>query len=154
MPCFRGQMFCRIWWSIFILDGRIALEPGRPYLIQESISNAELSMEISNACLSRFKDRPETSAAIKDEIANEVSMKHVTSIPYLTAMERYSRIVSKAWDLIYGMKASSSTSSSHMFDYADTILCSLLENLPQDLAYDSNKPTESQFSDRPLWKVK
>lgn len=154
MSCFRAQLFCRIWWSIFILDRRTALESGRPYLIQESISNAELPLELSDKWLSKVKDRPETMAALKDEIAAELAMQHVTTLPYINAMVRYSRIASKAWDLIYGIKASSNLSSSHMVDYADTILCGLLETSPRDLAYDPSKPVDSQFSDRPRWKIK
>lgn len=138
------------------MDRRVALESGRPYLIQESISNAELPLELSDNWLSQFKDRQENTAALKDEIAAELAAGNVTTIPFLTAMARYSRIVSKAWDLIYldGNKAASSTSSSHMIEYADTILCNLLENLPDDLSYDPGKSTESQFSNRPRWKIK
>ncbi|KAG7142776.1 Patulin cluster transcription factor patL like protein [Verticillium longisporum] len=36
MPAVASQMYTRSWWSIYVLDRRLAIESGRPYLIQDS----------------------------------------------------------------------------------------------------------------------
>ncbi|KAK7706628.1 hypothetical protein SLS64_007459 [Diaporthe eres] len=97
--------------------------------------------------------RTDTTKALEGEIEIQLSEKHATAIPYLVAMIRYSRLVGKAWELIYGVKASSNQPVSHMIDYADTVLSNLLETLPEELTYDPDLP-KAQFDSRKRWQVK
>lgn len=153
MPVFRSQMYCRIWWSIYVLDRRLAIESGRPYLIQDSNVDTALPLELTDEWLSRFSTRTETTTVLRREIAIELASEPVTSIQYLTAMIQFSRVAGKAWELVYGIKASS-TVSSHMVEYTDTILCNVLDNLPTDLVYNPNVSFDAQFRTRQRWQVK
>lgn len=153
VPCFRSQLLTRVWWCIFILDRRMAIESGRPFFIQENNTDTALPLDLSDEWLGRFAGRTDTTKALEGEIEIELSEKHATAIPYLVAMIRYSRVVGKAWELIYGVKASSNQPVSHMIDYADTVLSNLLETLPEELTYDPDLP-KAQFDSRKRWQVK
>lgn len=154
LPCFYSQLLSRIWWCIFILDRRMAIESGRPFLIQECNTDTALPLDLTDEWLSQFSRRSETAEELQPEIRTELTTKHVSAIPFLVAMVRYSRVVSKAWELIYGVKASSKQPVSHMIDYADTVLSNLLETLPEDLTYSPALPTQTQFGSRKRWQVK
>lgn len=131
----------------------MAIESGRPFFIQESNTDTALPLDLSDEWLGRFAGRTDTTKALEDEVEIELSEKHATAIPYLVAMTRYSRVVGKAWELIYGVKAMPNQPVSHMIDYADTVLSNLLETLPEDLTYDPDLP-KAQFDSRKRWQVK
>lgn len=131
----------------------MAIESGHPFFIQENNTDTALPLDLSDERLGRFVGRAETTKALECEIADEHSEKHATAIPYLVAMIRYSRVVGKAWELVYGVKASSNQPVSHIIDYADTVLSNLLEALPEELTYNSDLP-KTQFSTRKRWQVK
>ncbi|KPM42903.1 hypothetical protein AK830_g3617 [Neonectria ditissima] len=152
LPIFWSQLYCRTWWSIYVLDRRLAIESGRPCLIQDSNIDTAWPLALGDDWLSRFSKKTDTAQSLKAEIVAEIASEPITPIPYLTAMVRFSRVVGKVWELLYGMKGS--TSSSAMVEYADTVLCNLLENLPRDLAYDPAVSPDVQFSTRLRWQVK
>lgn len=131
----------------------MAIESGRPFFIQENNTDTALPLNLSDEWLGRFAGRANLTKALEREIETEVSEKHVTTVPYLLAMIRYSRVVGKAWELIYGVKATSNQPVSHMIDYADTVLSNLLETLPGDLTYNPDLP-RTQFDTRKRWQVK
>lgn len=131
----------------------MAIESGRPFFIQENNTDAALPLNLSDEWLSQFAGQAEVTKALEREIETELSEKRVTAVPYLVAMIRYSRVVGKAWELIYGVKATSNQPVSHMIDYADTVLSNLLETLPEDLTYNPDLP-RTQFDTRKRWQVK
>ncbi|KAK7409175.1 hypothetical protein QQX98_008668 [Neonectria punicea] len=152
MPIFWSQLYCRTWWSIYVLDRRLAIESGRPCLIQDSNIDTAWPLALGEDWLSRYSKKTDTAQNLKAEIVAEIASEPITPIPYLSAMVRFSRVVGKVWELLYGMKGS--TSSSAMVEYADTVLCNLLENLPRDLAYDPAISPDLQFGTRLRWQVK
>ncbi|PNH48186.1 hypothetical protein VD0004_g316 [Verticillium dahliae] len=100
-----------------------------------------------------IRSRPEKISQLQREVALELASEPITAIPYIAAMVRYSRVVGKAWELLYGVKSANSTSSP-MVEYADTVLTDLLDTLPPCLTYDPNIPNEVQFASRLRWQVK
>ncbi|KAF7554459.1 hypothetical protein G7Z17_g2928 [Cylindrodendrum hubeiense] len=153
MPVFWAQMYCRTWWSIYVLDRRLAIESGRPYLIQDSNIDTALPLELGDDWLSRYSKTTDTAQKLKRETAIEIASEPITTIPYLTAMVRFSRVVGKVWELMYGIKGPNPTSSG-MVEYADSVLCNLLENVPKDLSYDPRRSPDLQFGTRLRWQVK
>lgn len=153
MPCFRGQLLTRMWWCIFILDRRIAIESGRPFLIQENNTDTTLPLDLSDEWLGRFAGRADTTKELEHEIELELLDTCPTTIPYLIAMIRYSRVVGKAWELIYGAKAVSDQPDLHLINYADTVLSNLIKSLPEELTYNPNAPG-THFGTRERWQVK
>ncbi|KAH7085792.1 fungal-specific transcription factor domain-containing protein [Paraphoma chrysanthemicola] len=45
---FEDEMFTRVWWGIYILDRRLAIESGRPYFIQDSNVETRNSLDVSD----------------------------------------------------------------------------------------------------------
>ncbi|KAI8930866.1 hypothetical protein NX059_011883 [Plenodomus lindquistii] len=154
MPAFYNQLYTRAWWAIYILDRRIAIESGKPCLIQDSNVDTALPINLSDEWMTRFATRKETIPDLKHEVAAEAAKDTLPSpFLYLAAMVRYSRVAGKAWQVLYGIQTSGSSSSA-MVEYVDTVLCRLLDTAPRDLKYDPEIPCEVQFSMRPQWLVK
>lgn len=153
MPVFSSQMFCRAWWCVYVLDRRLGIESGRPYLLHDSNIDTSLPLDLGDDWLTRFLSRPEKTAQLQQETAMEISSEPVTSMPYLSAMVRYSRVVGKAWELLYGVKTSSSMSSA-MVEYADNVLCNLMETIPESLSYNPKVAKDVQIGNRLRWQVK
>ncbi|KAJ3538712.1 hypothetical protein NM208_g5794 [Fusarium decemcellulare] len=154
MPAFYNQLYSRAWWVIYMLDRRIAIESGKPYLIQDSNVDTALPIDLSDEWMSRFATRSETISELQHEVAAEAARDMSPSpIPYVIAMVRYSRVAGKTWEVLYGVKASRAPAFA-MVEYVDTVLCKLLETAPRDLKYDPEMPYEAQFSTRLRWQVK
>ncbi|KAL6366195.1 hypothetical protein LRP88_00292 [Fusarium phalaenopsidis] len=154
MPAFYNQLYCRAWWVIYMIDRRIALESGKPFLIQDSNVDTALPIDLSDEWMTRFSTRNEKMAELQHEITAEVARDILPSpIPYVVAMIRYSRVAGKAWEVLYGVKASSAPTFA-MVEYVDTVLCKLLDTAPKNLRYDPDEPYEYQFSTSLRWQIK
>ncbi|EWZ85573.1 hypothetical protein FOCG_12559 [Fusarium oxysporum f. sp. radicis-lycopersici 26381] len=154
MPAYYNQLYSRAWWSLYLLDRRLALESGKPYLIQDSNVDTALPLDLSDEWMTRFASRKETIADLQHEIVVETARDSSPScIPYVIAMVRYCRIAGKTWEVLYGVK-SSTASMPAMIQYVDTAVGKLLNTIPTCLKYDLDAPYEAQFSTRPRWQVK
>ncbi|KAI6758731.1 hypothetical protein HG530_010971 [Fusarium avenaceum] len=154
MPAYYSQLYSRNWWSLYLLDRRLALESGKPYFIQDSNVDTSLPLDLSDEWMTRFASRKETIAELQHEVAAEVARDSSPScVPYILAMVRYCRIAGKTWEVLYGVK-SSTASMSAMVEYVDTAVGKLLNTVPACLQYDLDSSYEAQFSTRTRWQVK
>ncbi|EXM18920.1 hypothetical protein V3481_016450 [Fusarium oxysporum f. sp. vasinfectum] len=154
MPAYYNQLYSRAWWSLYLLDRRLALESGKPYLIQDSNVDTALPLDLSDEWMTRFASRKEKIADLQHEIVVEAARDSSPScIPYVIAMVRYCRIAGKTWEVLYGVK-SSTASMPAMIQYVDTAIGKLLNTIPTCLKYDLDAPYEAQFSTRTRWQVK
>lgn len=154
MPAYYSQLYSRNWWSLYLLDRRLALESGKPYFIQDSNVDTSLPLDLSDEWMTRFASRKETIAELQHEVAAEVARDSSPScVPYVLAMVRYCRIAGKTWEVLYGVK-SSTASMSAMVEYVDTAVGKLLNTVPACLQYDLDSSYEAQFSTRTRWQVK
>ncbi|KAH7196171.1 hypothetical protein DER44DRAFT_889228 [Fusarium oxysporum] len=154
MPAYYNQLYSRAWWSLYLLDRRLALESGKPYLIQDSNVDTALPLDLSDEWMTRFASRKEKIADLQHEIVVEAARDSSPScIPYVIAMVRYCRIAGKTWEVLYGVK-SSTASMPAMIQYVDTAIGKLLNTIPICLKYDLDAPYEAQFSTRTRWQVK
>ncbi|KAH7153766.1 fungal-specific transcription factor domain-containing protein [Fusarium sp. MPI-SDFR-AT-0072] len=154
MPAYYNQLYSRAWWSLYLLDRRLALESGKPYLIQDSNVDTALPLDLSDEWMTRFSSRKETIADLQQEIVVEAARDSSPScIPYVTAMVRYCRVAGKTWEVLYGVK-SSTASMPAMIQYVDTAIGKLLNTVPTCLQYDTDIPYEAQFGTRTRWQAK
>lgn len=154
MPAYYNQLYSRVWWSLYLLDRRLALESGKPYIIQDSNVDTALPLDLSDEWMTRFASRKETIADLDQEIIVETGRDSSPScIPYVIAMVRYCRIAGKTWEVLYGVK-SSTASMPAMIQYVDTAIGKLLNTVPICLKYDLDAPYEAQFSLHARWQVK
>lgn len=153
MSLFQNQMHCRTWWCIYIIDRRIAIESGQPILILDSRTDTALPLDVTDEWMSRMALLNEPASALQDKIATAVEQQLPSTMSYLIAMVKFSRVVGKAWDVVYGIKGSKSDASA-MIDYADIVLCQILSDVPKDLKYDPELSNDVQFSSRPAWQIR
>ncbi|KAF5581445.1 transcriptional regulatory [Fusarium pseudoanthophilum] len=154
MPAYYNQLYSRAWWSLYLLDRRLALESGKPYLIQDSNVDTALPLDLSDEWMTRFASRKERIADLQHEIVVETARDSSPScLPYVIAMVRYCRIAGKTWEVLYGVK-SSTASMPAMIQYVDTAIGKLLNTIPICLKYDLDAPYDAQFSTRTRWQVK
>ncbi|KAH7245678.1 fungal-specific transcription factor domain-containing protein [Fusarium tricinctum] len=154
MPAYYSQLYSRTWWSLYLLDRRLALESGKPYFIQDSNVDTSLPLDLSDEWMTRFASRKETIAELQVEVAAEIARDSSPScVPYVLAMVRYCRVAGKTWEVLYGVK-SSTASMSAMVEYVDTAIGKLLNTVPTCLQYDLDVSYETQFSSRTRWQVK
>ncbi|KAF4979783.1 hypothetical protein FZEAL_4087 [Fusarium zealandicum] len=154
MPAFYCQLYCRAWWVIYMVDRRIAIESGKPYLIQDSNIDTALPMDLSDEWMTRFAERSETLSELQQEVAAEIARDGAPSpIPYVAFMVRYSRVAGKAWEVMYGAKASISPAFATV-EYVDTVIGRLVDSVPKNLRYDPGVSYQAQFATNLRWQTK
>jgi hypothetical protein len=154
MPVFETEMFRRLWWCIYVLDRRLALETGRPFLIQDVNVDAALPLKLGEDWLTSHRESTQTSKELDVEIQMEISREPVTPMPYLIAMIRYSRVVGKVWEALYGASMTELTSGPLINEYLESLLSKFQREVPPDLVYNPNEPFDIQFGASNWWEIK
>lgn len=152
MPVFRSQMLSRTWWAIYILDRRLALESGRPFLIQDANIDTALPLPVSDEWLNRYIDRPEKMTQMQHDpdLAKELARTPFSLVLYVECLVRFYRVVGKVWPALYGK----SNGPSAIVEYADASLSKLMRDAPPGLTYKPDIPWEEQAAGRPRWQMK
>ncbi|KPM37966.1 hypothetical protein AK830_g8612 [Neonectria ditissima] len=152
MPAFHNQLCCRTWWAIYLLDRRIAIESGMPYLIQDSNIDTALPIDLSEDWMTQFATRKERIADLQQEIAAELARDRPPSaIPYTIAMVRYARVAGQAWQVLYSAKTPAASMTATV-RHLDSLLGELLDTAPRHLRYGAE--SEAQFRTSLRWQAK
>lgn len=146
-------MLCRTWWAIYILDRRLALESGRPFLIQDANIDTSLPLPVSDEWLSRAMDHADTMFQMQHDVglAKELDRLPFSMLLYVECLVRFYRIVGKVWPALYGR---SNNGPSAIVEYADASLSKLMREVPPGLKYKPDVPWEEQATGRPRWQMK
>ncbi|RFU29417.1 hypothetical protein B7463_g6929, partial [Scytalidium lignicola] len=144
-PCSSKERRSRrvLWWTLYLFDRRISHKLGRTYLIPDS------EVLVNDFC-SDFDDEAHPStfnqpASIEDQ--NE--LVSATSIPasssylydqdwyyYLQFHVEWSRLFSKAWDALFGLRAPKAGDAEEI-ESIEALLLKLKRNLPSDLEWEN-----------------
>ncbi|GAB1201269.1 hypothetical protein APSETT444_010659 [Aspergillus pseudonomiae] len=124
MPVFNDEMIRRLWWSLYALDRRLAIETGHPFLIQDVNVDAPHPQNLDDDWLTRHKEDPKTNNELEKDIKEALCQDPITPIPYLNATIRYSRVVGKIWEAIYGANMTDVIPSSSLLEYLDQLISS------------------------------
>lgn len=149
MSPFKGEMSRRLWWCIYLLDRRLALETGRPFLIQDVNVDVGLPQQVSDEWLTRCRAMPHATA-IKEAMADSCP----SNVPYLIAMVTYSRVVGKVWEALYGATTSESSSSPLLNEYLEILITQSQKEIHPGFSRNSNGPTRYDPGGLPWWQVK
>ncbi|QMW31765.1 fungal-specific transcription factor domain-containing protein [Aspergillus flavus] len=122
MPVFNDEMIRRLWWSLYALDRRLAIETGHPFLIQDVNVDAPHPQNLDDEWLTRYKEDSKTSNELESDIKTALSKDPITPIPYLSATTRYSRVLGKIWEAIYGANMTDVIPSSSLLEYLDQLI--------------------------------
>jgi len=154
MSVFDDEMFTRIWWGIYLLDRRLSLESGRPFLIQDANIETRTPLNVSDGWLAQRKSATTTLSDLAVEIEAETSLAQHNAMPYLVAFISQSRIATDVWKAIYNAKQTAGSMPGMVYDYLDIALDNWWQTLPPYLKYHESIPYEDQFSDIVWWQAK
>ncbi len=154
MSVFDDEMFTRVWWGIYLLDRRLSLESGRPFLIQDANIETRTPLNVSDDWLAQRKSATTTLSDLEIEIQAETSLAQHNAMPYLVAFISQSRIATDVWKAIYNTKQTAGNMPGMVYDYLDIALDNWWQTLPPYLKYHESVPYEDQFSDIAWWQVK
>lgn len=149
MSPFQGEMARRLWWCIYLLDRRLAIETGRPFLIQDVNVDVGLPRNVSDEWLTTHKS---TQAAMNVDLATKEQMP--TSVPYLIAMTSYSRVVGKVWEALYGATTSEATPSPLLNEYLEHLTTQSQKSLEKEFTHDPYQEDEYNPEGLAWWRVK
>ncbi|PVH85160.1 hypothetical protein DL98DRAFT_583756 [Cadophora sp. DSE1049] len=154
MSVFDDEMFTRVWWGIYLLDRRLSLESGRPFLIQDANIETRTPLNVSDDWLAQRQSATTTLSDLAVEIEAETSLAQHNAMPYLVAFISQSRIATDVWKAIYNTKQTAGSMPGMVYDYLDIALDNWWQTLPPYLKYHESVPYEDQFSDIAWWQVK
>lgn len=135
MTVFEDELFRRIWWCIYVLDRRLCLETGRPFLVLDMNTDAALPSDVDESWMSRHKDLTERAADL-DPTAFPVSGELQSSpVAYLKAMIGYSRIWGKVWEAMYAAPVARQPLNNLLREYLENSLDQWRQTLPAALIW-------------------
>jgi len=149
MDTFNGEMSRRLWWCIYLMDRRLAIETGRPFLIQDLNVDVGLPRRMSDELLS--KHRGGSHLLPLDDSATG---KSPTTVPYLIAMVSYSKVIGKVWEALYGASTSDSTPTPLLREYLELLITQSQSDLQPEFSYDPQRPGSYKTSGLAWWQIK
>ncbi|KAL2799006.1 fungal-specific transcription factor domain-containing protein [Aspergillus keveii] len=139
MPPFEGEMFRRLWWCLYVLDRRVALETGSPYLIQDFNVDTRFPSELTNDRLSH----PSRHLGLRNNHEVDGQAETFTGpdslIPYLVGMIYYSRTVANVWEVLYKARGSDPQEGGWNpvpHDHLDFLISNAERQMPSALSGD------------------
>lgn len=154
VPVFHSEMARRLWWCIYLMDRRLAIETGHPFLIQDVNVDIPLPRELSDDWLTNYRNDSRISPEIDAEIQAEVTRTPFTTIPYLIAMISYSRVVGKAWEGMYGVGRAESTPSPLLCEYLEQHVFRAQKEVQPEFVQDNNRSLDQHSNSAPFWRIK
>ncbi|KAJ5734951.1 uncharacterized protein N7483_000076 [Penicillium malachiteum] len=150
MNPFQAELSRRLWWCLYLMDRRLAIETGRPFLIQDVNVDVGLPQNVSDEWLTRSQSVSDTASLGNMELPGP----EITSVHYLVAMASYSRVVGKVWEALYGAATSESTPSPLLNEYLEHLITQSQRGIRNEFAYDPCNPSEKKAGHLSWWQVK
>ncbi|PLB51189.1 hypothetical protein P170DRAFT_406892 [Aspergillus steynii IBT 23096] len=122
MSAFNSELFRRVWWCLYVLDRRIAIETGHPVLIQDNNVDSPYPQCLGDGWLAAHQDDPKSCSDLNSDIDAEVNREIVTPIPYLIATIKYSMVVGKVWEAVYGARDSDLIPDPTLLDHLENTI--------------------------------
>lgn len=154
ISAFNSEMIRRVWWCIYLMDRRLAIDTGHPFLIQDVNVDTPLPRELSDDWLMRYRDDQRTSGEIEPDIQAEVAGAPLTAVSYLNAMISYSRLVGRAWEGMYSMGRTGTAPSPLLRESLEQHIARAQKEIHSEFLQDYNQPLNWQLSNAPWWRTK
>ncbi|OOQ91332.1 hypothetical protein PEBR_00320 [Penicillium brasilianum] len=150
-PKFAAECSRRLWWCLYSLDRRVALDIGQPFLIQDINTDTKLPLLLSEEGLETLYHGSATSSPIAEtHVSNETDDDCRSPIAYLISMTGYSKIVGKAWNELYQAHCMDRASDPALTGSFEDLLALWKDGLPPSLSCDEMSPHEHQPCDAPV----
>ncbi|GKZ43944.1 hypothetical protein AbraIFM66951_005600 [Aspergillus brasiliensis] len=142
----------RMWWSLYILDRRVAIETGHPFLIQNINVDTPLPRPLDDDQLSRFRNCPEVD--LETLQPSETGGPYTTSFPYFRAMIAYSQLLGKVWEGLYGAASLDLAPNHSLREHLERLLFRAQKDIHPEFAHPHYGPRAAQFVETPWWLMK
>ncbi|RAH84959.1 hypothetical protein BO86DRAFT_355679 [Aspergillus japonicus CBS 114.51] len=153
----------RLWWCLYTMDRRLAIDTGRPFLIQDINVNTPLPQDLHDDYL--FYRRVDSVLSLVSALQTpNRATGAVTPIPYLTAMVTYSRVLGKVWEGMYGADSvlqPSPRDSPLLREHFEHLISRAQEEIPPEFVYHlwqrgshSKQPVEWLAKQQTLMRVR
>ncbi|KAL4869905.1 fungal-specific transcription factor domain-containing protein [Aspergillus spectabilis] len=158
-PRFVAECSRRLWWCLYVLDRRVALDIGQPFLIQDTNTDTNLPQLLSEAFMEELCRSSATSASDDGNfpVGSSGDEDCHSPIPYLIAMTGYAKIVGKAWNELYQAHCMDRASDPALTVSFEDLLSLWKQGLPAILSCDEkNSHEHHQPPDKPMrsWQLK
>lgn len=156
MSAFNDEMVRRLWWCLHAMDRRMSIETGHPFIIQDVNVDTPQPRDLSDDWLTRYKNDPRTSAELDSEIHSELSNNEcITPIPYLIATIRYSRVLGKIWETIYGANVTDTSPTPTLLQYLEHLVHGAQKEISPDFSTNQLGGSANTLpNDCPWWRTK
>ncbi|ODM17062.1 hypothetical protein SI65_07461 [Aspergillus cristatus] len=154
ISAFNSEMVRRVWWCIYLMDRRLAIDTGHPFLIQDVNVDTPLPRELSDDWLTRYRDDPSTNHEVEPDIQAEVARAALTAVSYLNAMISYSRSVGRVWEGMYGVGRTETAPSPLLRESSEQHIARAQKEIQPEFLQDYNKPLNWKLSNAPWWRTK
>ncbi|KAJ5080946.1 hypothetical protein N7456_013656 [Penicillium angulare] len=154
MPIFEAEMFRRLWWCTYIMDRRLAIDTGRPFLIQDVNTDVPVPLELGVDWLSCHTNTQLTSKQLNKDIEVEVSRGIPTPLSHTAAMVDFSRVVGKVWEAYYGAMDQDASSTPLTTEYLEFLVSNTVQKEPSRVWSGSREPFHMQFAGMEWWLIK
>ena len=151
---FLSECSKRLWWCIYIIDKRLALDLGQPFLIQDQNIDTQLPNRYSEATLERMRENSASVDAAQSQFSEDPEDDPSSPISYLQAMVEYSKIVGMVWNVLYQAYAMDRPSDPIVTDYFEDLLGIWKHKLPLTLCCDETKPSQTISTNVCSWSCK
>ncbi|KAJ5742810.1 uncharacterized protein N7511_011211 [Penicillium nucicola] len=149
LDIFESEMARRFWWCVYLMDRRLAIETGRPFLIQDVNVDIGLPRTVSDEWLSSCRG---TSHLIRAD-DGAIERSH-TTVPYLIAMTSYSKVIGKVWEALYGASTAHSSPSLFLNEYLELLIMQSQKDLQPEFSYDPRQPGCFSSNGLAWWQIK
>jgi hypothetical protein len=155
MPALEAEMFRRVWWCIYVLDRRVALVLGKPFLIQDNNISVGTPKDLDVSS-------PESmNASAADFYRLENEPQEPSPIHYLFVMVGYSKLVGKVWEALFSAEPGIQAAKPYLHEYLDTLVHNWMSSIPKFLICDHEDvhqsvqtgPTHTHFKQRFLIRL-
>jgi hypothetical protein len=138
----------RVWWSLYILDRRLAIEGGHPVLISDRDVNMPLP---------RLSDEEDIIVAESESTCHPSFQPETSSRPspilYLIAMAEYSRVLGKVWEAVYSAGTGSNPSPA-LCEHLEALLFGVQSQIPSIFRYHPDAEPSPRPATAPWWLTK
>ncbi|KAH7061959.1 fungal-specific transcription factor domain-containing protein [Paraphoma chrysanthemicola] len=131
VPKTQSVLLKRVWWCMYVLDRRLALVLGRPFLIHDN--NIHIGLEDSL----EIQQQTDGDDVERTDIISASEITEHSPIHYLHVMVGYSRVVGKVWETLFGSK-SCEDDNPHIYEYLDCLVHDWMGSVPEFLVCDAD----------------
>lgn len=154
ISAFNSEMVRRVWWCTYLMDRRLAIDTGHPFLIQDVNIDTPLPRELSDDWLTGCRDDPRTSREIESDLQAEVARAPLTAVSYLNAMISYSRLVGRVWEGMYSVGRTETVPSPLLRESLEQHIFRAQKEINPEFLQDYNQPLNWKLSKAPWWRTK